>query len=148
MAPLALTATTPAATVTGTAARSARPARRVALVRAQQQPAQSVEVSRRSAGLGAALTAAAALVSAAPPAHAFLGLGGPSATERYQNETREMIEKTNALLALPRDDPAKKDAVAEVRSLTNVYGPTLLCSRSLKEILHTALVAIVSPYAC
>mmetsp|Transcript_28069 Transcript_28069/g.72184 ORF Transcript_28069/g.72184 Transcript_28069/m.72184 type:complete len:183 (-) Transcript_28069:138-686(-) len=120
MAPLTLSATTPAAAFT--VARSGHPARRAAPIRAQQQQEQrAADVSRRDVGIGATLAAAAGLAASAPPAHAFLGLGGPSAAERYANETKEMIDKTNALLALPRTDPAKKDAVAEVRELTNVW---------------------------
>eukprot|EP00355_Strombidium_rassoulzadegani_P010545 CAMPEP_0168619074 /NCGR_PEP_ID=MMETSP0449_2-20121227/6410_1 /TAXON_ID=1082188 /ORGANISM="Strombidium rassoulzadegani, Strain ras09" /LENGTH=184 /DNA_ID=CAMNT_0008659989 /DNA_START=88 /DNA_END=643 /DNA_ORIENTATION=- len=122
MAPLSFATPTSSPAAATSALRAPRSARRAVLaapVRAHQQQQQSYSPH---VGLGAALTAATALVAGAPsPAQAFLGFGGQTAQDRYTADTSEMISKTNALLAMPRDDPGKKDAVAEVRTLTNVW---------------------------
>uniref|UniRef100_A0A061QVF2 Photosystem II Psb27 protein n=2 Tax=Tetraselmis sp. GSL018 TaxID=582737 RepID=A0A061QVF2_9CHLO len=67
------------------------------------------------------LTAFAAITLPTSPAEAFLGIGEKSAQDQYVEDTTNVIEKTQKLLNLSRDDPAKADAVKEVRSLTNTW---------------------------
>ena len=115
--------------VSGARATPARPQqqqlRRAVVVKAHQQSEETREVSRRGAlgAVGVAVLSAASLTVSTSPAEAFLGIGGPSAEEKYVADTGNMITITNKLLSLARDDPAKADAVAEVRASTNVYVP-------------------------
>lgn len=101
---------------------AARRARATALVPVahKQQSVEADVASRRGAlsALGASVLFAAAVSIPAGPAYALFG--AKSAEENYADDTGNMISRTQYLLSLARDDPAKADAVKEVRSLTNV----------------------------
>jgi len=98
--------------------RSATVPRAAIFVRAQHHQ-QQAEVTTRRGALGLSLLSTAALAIPASPASAFLGIGDQAAQDRYLAETKTVIDKTNYMISLARDDPAKAGAVADVRSLTN-----------------------------
>ncbi|GJP37565.1 hypothetical protein CLOM_g12288 [Closterium sp. NIES-68] len=85
------------------------PVKRVAPVEASLEPA----VSRRTLSL-AGVASLAAVLSA--PGFAFAGF-----EEDYVQATTNVIERVRNTLGLARDDPARSDAVNELRELSNTW---------------------------
>lgn len=76
------------------------------------------QTSRREAMAG--ISAAAALL-AASPALAFPGFGGQTKDEAYAEDTGMILKQVENLLALEKGDPAREQAVQDVRSTINKW---------------------------
>jgi len=80
------------------------------------------ESSRRESLVGvlAASVAAASLI--AQPAQAVLGIGeGTTKEDEYKEYTTAVIKSVQSALALPKDDPARADAIGKVRDETTKW---------------------------
>lgn len=71
-----------------------------------------------------AVGALAAVVSvlAATPAHAFLGIGeGETENDTYIEDTKLVLGKVEAFLAVDKDDPKRDDVVTDLRNEINTW---------------------------
>lgn len=62
-----------------------------------------------------------ALLSAAAPAQAFLGIGEDNTQKTYEDDTSAILAKVRSTLAIPKDDPEKDETVKGLRKDINSW---------------------------
>ncbi|CAL8464026.1 g3561 [Coccomyxa elongata] len=76
-------------------------------------------ISRRQAAMGALVGAVSLLQNS--QASAFLGIGEPSKEDIYKEDTATILKDVGAALSLDKSDPAKEEAMNNVRKETNAW---------------------------
>lgn len=96
---------------------AARPLARSNLVFCRTARCQAHTASQESSSRRVILSLGAVALAATPkPAHALFGFGGgKSEAEIYQEDTAKAIQDARAVLAVPKDDPNRDQAILDYK---------------------------------